>query len=131
MPHTPDIIRSATYLPVPDVAAAGKYYSDVLGFTCDYTAGTPPEFAIYRRGRGFIMFRKVADSTKLSPNERQGGTWDVFMWTNGVDALFAELADNGVNVVMPPTVMPYGMKEFAVRDPNGYVIGFGQEWQNS
>jgi hypothetical protein len=23
-------------------------------------------------------------------------------------------------------VQPYGMKEFAVRDPNGYVLGFGQ-----
>jgi hypothetical protein len=30
--------------------------------------------------------------------------------------------------VYPPVVQPYGMKEFAVRDPNGYVLGFGQQW---
>jgi hypothetical protein len=25
-------------------------------------------------------------------------------------------------------VQPYGMKEFAVRDPDGHVLGFGQTW---
>ena len=25
-----------------------------------------------------------------------------------------------------PEVMPYGLMEFAVRDPNGYLLSFGQ-----
>ena len=127
MPTGPaDILRSATYLPVPDVAAAGNYYKNSLGFVCEYAAGQ--EFAIYRRDRCFIMLRRVPNPALIVPNEKQGGTWDVFMWTNGVDALFAELSRNGVDVVQPPTVMHYGMKEFAVRDLNGYVLGFGQDW---
>jgi uncharacterized glyoxalase superfamily protein PhnB len=123
-----DILRSAPYLPVPDVASIGTHYRDVLGFHCEYAAGNPPEFAVYSRGRSAVMFRRVQDPSLLSPNEKQGGTWDVFSWVDDVDALFEELASSGAIVVYPPTVQPYGMKEFAVRDPNGYVLGFGQEW---
>jgi uncharacterized glyoxalase superfamily protein PhnB len=73
-----------------------------------------------------IIFRGVEQPALISPNERQGGTWDVFFWVNDVDGLHAELAGRGAAVVYPPIVQPYGMKEFAVRDPNGYVPGFGQ-----
>jgi uncharacterized glyoxalase superfamily protein PhnB len=74
------------------------------------------------------MFRRVADASVIAPNERQGGTWDVFYWVRDVDALCAELTERGATVAYPPAVQPYGMKEFAVRDPNGYVLGFGQTW---
>jgi uncharacterized glyoxalase superfamily protein PhnB len=44
-----------------------------------------------------------------------------------LDALFEELTRLGATVVYPPVVQPYGIREFAVRDPNGYVLGFGEE----
>jgi uncharacterized glyoxalase superfamily protein PhnB len=74
------------------------------------------------------MFRRVPQPNLISPNERQGGTWDVFFWVNDVEALHGELELKGATVVYAPVVQPYGMKEFAVRDPNGYVLGFGQTW---
>jgi uncharacterized glyoxalase superfamily protein PhnB len=52
----------------------------------------------------------------------------VFFWVNDVDALYTELAGKAAAVVYAPVIQPYGMKEFAVRDPNGYVLGFGQDW---
>ena len=121
-----EIVRSAPYFPVPDVGTIGTYYRDVLGFRCEYLAGAPPEFAIYSRGASVVMFRRVQDTSLLSPNEKQGGTWDVLSWVSDLEALYEELARNGAAVVYPPTVQPYGMREFAVRDPNGYVLGFGQ-----
>jgi hypothetical protein len=36
------ILRAAAYFPVPDVALAGHYYRDTLGFRCEYSAGDPP-----------------------------------------------------------------------------------------
>jgi catechol 2,3-dioxygenase-like lactoylglutathione lyase family enzyme len=121
-----ELLRGAPYFPVPDVAAIGDYYRDVLGFRCEYAAGEPPVFAIYSRSGPAIMFRRVEDPGLICPNERQGGTWDVFFWVNDVERLHEELAGSGASVVYPPVVQPYGMKEFAVRDPNGYVLGFGQ-----
>jgi uncharacterized glyoxalase superfamily protein PhnB len=122
------IIRGAPYFPVPDVASIGSHYRDMLGFQCEYAAGSPPEFAVYSRDGSAIMFRRIPDPSLLCPNERQGGTWDAFFWVSDVEALHGELALKGARVVYPPTVQPYGMKEFAIRDPNGYVLGFGQAW---
>ena len=130
MPATQDVelLRSATYLPVPDISGVGAYYRDVLGFRCEYSAGEPPEFAIYTRGKVAVMFRRVADAALVRPNESQGGTWDVFCWVSDVDALCEELTRNGADIVYAPLVQSYGMREFAVRDPVGHVLGFGQEW---
>ena len=126
--HQLEIIRSASYFPVPDVAVIGDYYRDVFGFQCEYSAGNPPEFAICQRGGSAIMFRRVPHPELITPNEKQGGTWDVFSWVTDVEALFDELKGRGAAIVYEPVVQHYGMKEFAVRDPNGYVLGFGQEW---
>jgi uncharacterized glyoxalase superfamily protein PhnB len=122
------VLRSAPYFPVADVSSIGAYYRDVLGFELEYAAGSPPEFAIYTRGGSSIMFRRVIEPSRICPNEAQGGTWDVFSWVDDAEALHHELSRRGATVVYPPVVQPYGMKEFAVRDPNGYVLGFGQEW---
>lgn len=121
-----EILRAAPYFPVPNVAQIGAYYRDVLGFSCEYAAGEPPEFAIHSRGGSAIMFRRVTDPALITPNEKQGGTWDVFFWVTDVDALYRELSLKGAAVVYAPVVQPYGMKEFAIRDPNGYVLGFGE-----
>ena len=76
------------------------------------------------------MFRRVGEPAKISPNERQGGTWDAFFWVNDADALCEEFSSRGAQLVHGPVIQPdYHMKEFAVRDPNGYVLGFGQEWR--
>ena len=122
------IMRGAPYFPVPDVSSIGDYYRDVLGFRCEDSAGDPPEFAIYSRNGFAVMFRRVKDPGLIRPNEMQGGTWDVFFWVSDVEALFGELTLSGADVVYPPVIQPYAMKEFAVRDPNGYVLGFGQSW---
>ena len=83
----PSILRGAPYFPVADVASIGAYYRDVLGFRCEYSAGEPPEFAVYSRNGSPIMFRRVADGSRICPNEQQGGTWDVFFWVDDVESL--------------------------------------------
>jgi uncharacterized glyoxalase superfamily protein PhnB len=123
------ILRGVPYLPVPDVAGAGRHYETVFGFHCEYRAGDPPEFAIYARGACGLMLKRVPGGTKIVPNEAQGGTWDLFCWVDDVEALHRELASKGAVIVYPPVVQPYRMKEFAARDLNGYVLGFGQEWR--
>lgn len=122
------LLRGAPYFPVADIEAVGRHYTGVLGFTCEYSAGDPPEFAVYSRSGCPIMLRRIAEPSLLRPNEAQGGTWDVFFWVTDADALYLELEGRGAAIVYPPVVQPYGMKEFAVRDPAGYVLGFGQVW---
>ena len=35
------LLRSAPYFPVADVARSVAFYEQVLGFRCEYSAGTP------------------------------------------------------------------------------------------
>ena len=121
------ILRAAAYFPVPDLIASADHYEQVLGFNREYVGGTPPEFAILSRDGFPIMLKLVPRTTRLSPNEQQGGTWDAFFWVRDVRALHEELAGRGAEIVYGPVVQQaYNMEEFAVRDRDGYVLGFGQ-----
>jgi len=125
--ETRQLLRGAPYFPVTDLAASAAHYEHVLGFRREYVGGTPPEFAILSRDGLPIMLKLVAGKERISPNEQQGGTWDVFFWVRDARALHAELKDNGAEVVYGPLVQQaYNMEEFAVRDRDGYVLGFGQ-----
>ena len=120
-------LRSAPYFPVADVGETVAYYQRVLGFTPDYVAGTPPVFAIMSRDGLALMLRLVAAPERIVPSEAQGGTWDAFFWVRDVGALHRELCAKGAQVVYGPMVQAeYGMEEFAVRDRDGHVLGFGQ-----
>lgn len=121
------LLRSAPYFPVSEVAKSAAFYQNVFGFTREYIAGTPPQFAICSRDGLAIMLRRVPAPDLIRPNESQGGTWDAFFWIDDVDALHAELVKRGATVVYGPILQEsYQMREFAVRDCDGHVLGFGQ-----
>jgi len=121
------LLRHAPYFPVKDVEQSAVQYENVFGFRREYAAGSPPEFAIVSRDGLSVMLRRVPEPQRISPNERQGGTWDAFFWVTDVRALHAEMQAKGAEIVYGPLVQQaYNMEEFAVRDREGYVLGFGQ-----
>lgn len=127
LPSSPQLLRMAAYFPVADIEQAAAHYEGVLGFRREYTGGNPPVFVILSRDGLPIMLRLVATGERIVPNEKQGGTWDVFFWVRDVRALHTELKANGADIVYRPIVQEsYHMEEFAVRDREGYVLGFGQ-----
>lgn len=121
------LLRSAPYFPVADLEQSAVHYERVLGFQREYVGGVPPQFAILSRDGLSIMLRLVATPERISPNEGQGGTWDAFFWVRDARALHAEMQAKGADIVYGPIVQDaYQMEEFAVRDREGYVLGFGQ-----
>jgi predicted enzyme related to lactoylglutathione lyase len=126
-PSIPGLSRSASYFPVADVERTVAHYESVLGFRCEYAGGTPPMFAIVSRDGLPIMLRGVSDPAKIRPNESQGGTWDAFFWVDDAERLHDELVSKGAQIVYGPIVQQeYGMREFAARDLDGHVLGFGE-----
>ncbi len=127
MPSNPTLLRSAPYFPVHDVARSVEFYAQVLGFRCEYSAGDPPQFAICSRDGLAIMLRKVSAADIIVPNEKQGGTWEAFFWVKDVLALHSEFVAKGAVIVYGPLIQEsYQMNEFAVRDCDGHVLGFGE-----
>ena len=52
---------------------------------------------------------------------------DAFLYADDVEALAEEFRQKGADIVMPPTYRPiWNGKEMQVRDPNGWVLTFGQ-----
>ena len=126
-PSSPQLLRMAAYFPVADIEETAAHYERVFGFRREYTGGNPPVFVILSRDGLPIMLKLVTAGERIVPNEKQGGTWDVFFWVRDVRALHAELKANGADIVYGPIVQEsYHMEEFAVRDREGYVLGFGQ-----
>ncbi|MEL6208979.1 MAG: hypothetical protein AAFR44_02115, partial [Pseudomonadota bacterium] len=54
-----------------------------------------------------------------------------YIWTPDADALFAELAPKLADLpdwrVRPPFTQPYGMREFHVKDPDGFLLFFAED----
>ena len=129
MSSQPDgqLLRIAPYFPVADLEQSATHYERVLGFRREYVGGAPPQFAILTRDGLPIMLRLVSTPERIIPNEKQGGTWDAFFWVRDARALHAEMREHGADIVYGPIVQEaYHMEEFAVRDREGYVLGFGQ-----
>jgi len=125
--NRPRFTRSAPYFPVADVERAASHYESVLGFVREYAGGHPVQFVIMSRDGLAIMLRGVPDPAAICPNERQGGTWDAFFWVSDAQSLYDEFEANGADLVYGPLVqVEYRMKEFAVRDLDGYILGCGQ-----
>lgn len=119
----------APYFIVKDLAASVDYYHTALGFSQPRLWGQPPVFAMPSR-EGFIVMLKQADpDMTIVPNGSQEECWDAYFWIADADALFAEMKANGATIEYAPCIQEaYGMKEFAVRDPDGYILAFGQNW---
>ena len=121
------LLRSAPYFRVSNVERWTAFYEEILGFCREYSAGTPVQFAICSRDGLAIMLRKVLESDLIVPNEKQGGTWDAFFWVSDVQALHVEFDPKTADIAYGPLIQEaYQIKQFAVRDCDGHVLGFGQ-----
>jgi lactoylglutathione lyase len=121
---------------VADIDASLAFYRDRLGFAvvASVPDAPPPVFAWMQR-----------DGTSVFLNARQPAIEEVPMWgdrpaggsnslfftleadtvADGIDALFASVSPHAT-VVMPLKDQFYGMREFGILDPDGYVVFFAQ-----
>jgi uncharacterized glyoxalase superfamily protein PhnB len=58
-------------------------------------------------------------------NPSTAGSGDAYIGLRGVDAYFAELQDRNVTIGELAD-RPYGMRDFAVTDPSGNHLVFGE-----
>jgi catechol 2,3-dioxygenase-like lactoylglutathione lyase family enzyme len=115
---------------VRDVARSTAFYRDVLGFTVHQTVPDDPPhvFVWLTRGDVTVFLNDPAAVAKDIPSYASpafGGTATLFVVIEGVDALHAQLADR-VPVVMSLRTQFYGMREFAIHDPDGHLLTFAE-----
>ena len=113
---------------VADIHWASSYYRDVLGFAFDRIWGEPPSFCMVRRGGMTIMLKAIPDKQRIRPNGVANEIWDAYLWVEDADALHAEFKSRGAKIhYKPEDRLYYGNREFAVLDPDGYVVAFAHD----
>jgi catechol 2,3-dioxygenase-like lactoylglutathione lyase family enzyme len=115
---------------VKDVPSALAFYRDRLGFEITFQGPAPDDifFGIVRRGGAQILLKAVG--VPPVPNHtrdvKQGiARWDAFLDVPDPDALAAEYASRQVEFWEPLADTDDGLRGFAVRDADGYVLFFG------
>jgi predicted enzyme related to lactoylglutathione lyase len=114
---------------VDDIVKSAEYYRDVLGFSFESYFGEPPCFVmLYRDGVEFF-FSSGGRKGLARPNHvaNPDFTWDAYVRCGDVAALLQEFKSKGAQITREPQVMPYQMKEFEVKDCNGYILCFAQD----
>ena len=118
---------------VSDIARSTAFYQDVLGFAtiAATVPDTPPFVFVWLQRDGVSVFLNaqagVQEDLPALAERPLGGTNTIFLTLEaetaeaGIDALFASV-EGKARVVMPLKTQFYGMREFAVEDPDGHVI---------
>ena len=123
-------------LVVADIDRSLAFYRDVLGFSVVTTVpdAAPFVFVWVQRDDVSVFLNTVGSVKETLPDlaaRSVGGTNTLFMVIDapspaeGIDALF-DLVKAKARVVMALKDQFYGMREFGIEDPDGYVIFVAQ-----
>ncbi len=104
-------------LQTSDMLRTRSWYEKVLGFTCVSAQGD--EWCRLERDNIAVMFMR---NDHLGPPH---ATATQYIYVDDVSELWNTIKDR-CTVEWGPERMPYGLIEFAVKDPNGYLLSFGQ-----
>lgn len=112
------VMQSLTpMLQTSDMNRTIAWYAEMLGFRCERRVGD--DWCHLSQGAVSLMFMK---------NDHLGqphATATQYIRVDDVNALW-ETLKHRVSPEWGPEDMPYGMREFAIRDPDGYLLSFGE-----
>ncbi|MBF6172329.1 VOC family protein [Nocardia blacklockiae] len=129
-----DITINQTYLPQDDPEAALAFYRDVLGFELRKDVGYnglrwltvgpagQPDVSIVLYPPGATP--GITDDERRTITEMMAkGTYaSINLGTKDLDGTFERLQAGDAEVIQEPTDQPYGVRDFAVRDPAGNMV---------
>lgn len=123
----PAITHIRPMLAVADLQRTIRFYCDRLGFRCRGTFGDPPVWCDLDRDGHGVMFNAPPRAEVERDVPPKSKDYQIFYFnTDDVVALHAEFKSRGVQA-SDLRVMVYKMKEFDVRDPDGYWLWFAQD----
>ncbi len=111
-------IRAGVHLPVKNLQETLSYYKDKLGFTGEWTFGDKD--GGIRKDDLRLLFaedRNFANDIN-NPNHRLPLIWFV----DDIDAIYEEFKNRKIEMADGLRKHPYGLREFAFIDINGYYI---------
>ena len=118
-------------LMVEDVAAAVRFYEEVLDFkrTATVPEKEPFVFAVIENGGVEVMLQEpksFVENIEFLKGKKAGGTVALYMDIVDIDALY-ERAAKKTKIVKELHETFYGTREFYMLDCSGYILGFAEK----
>jgi len=126
---------------VHDVSASVKYYQDALGFKLEMAVregltsiedsiadGHKYAYAMVSRDDVYIMFLQSDSFRKDIPElsgTPQGASVLFYIDVNNIDDVYGNIKQH-TEIMKPLETTWYGMREFYIKDCNGYILGFAE-----
>ena len=105
-----------------------EFYKDSLGFKIGmaFSDAENPEYVDLSKDGMVIMFVPV-ENIGIGREEKLGVGVNLYMQINGdIDEYYNELKGKGVKIAVAIKDEPYGIRDFAIEDINGYKLTFNQ-----
>jgi hypothetical protein len=103
-----------------------------LGWKKDWDWGEPPTFGAVSSGNCGIFLclngqggRGKGSDTSTRDCDDDKGVW-MSIWVDNVDEVYHHCMEQRLEVTMPPTEEPWGVREMHVRHPDGHVFRISQ-----
>jgi uncharacterized glyoxalase superfamily protein PhnB len=117
-------IRSSPHLPVRNLEETIKYYRDNLGFYDEWTKankdGKITDGGI-RRDEMRLLFAEDAAFIETI-NSYKKSRFPLLWFVDNIDEVYSEFKSRNIKLAEMPESRPYGLREFAFVDINGYYI---------
>jgi len=123
MPETLRLRTAAPGFTVNDIDRSLAWYRDVLGFTVKDRWEEGGKLMGVELLAGGVTFYLSQDDWKKGRDRRKGEGFSIYCTTaQKVDDLAAAIKQRGGTLQQEPRDQPWGGRDFAVRDPDGFRI---------
>lgn len=126
------------FIKCSDISASLKFYTEILDFKVTQAPDPDPESFMSM----YASISREGHCIHLSEHKNDGVFGNViYVRVDNIDSIYEKFIDNGLivltqneringinpGVVIEPVEQTWGMKEFAVNDPNGNRMSFGHQ----
>ena len=138
----PNKYPNSVHLTCADAGSAVAFYRDVLGFSLDesFPDENRPMWASLSLNGQVVMLGQAPQEGEAPPEDFDevyrenheawrrgpGGGVYMFLHVEDVDAYHAEITGRGAKAEFEPRNEFYGLRDFVVRDPDGFCLTFYQ-----
>ena len=121
------LTEQAPVLLASNLMTSVEFWKQKAGFSARLY-GEPPDFAILRRDRVFLMLSQAPEEHAIVPYWKiKDKLWNTYFWVDDAKALYEEFLSAGMPIDYDLGIQPYNVLEFGIQDPDGYDIAFGQD----
>lgn len=120
MENQDNFSHAACIFPVEDLQTSIDFYTQKLEFKLTFSWGVPTNYAVIKKGGVSIHLVKKSDDR--TPSKKHCA---LYIFVYDIAKIYKRCVSEKVSIINTPETRDYNMKDFDIKDPDGYIITFG------